>query len=181
MNQVHTPSMTPAMHHTRPYWRDHPIQAALLLLVATGTVTLALGYATGRIHTDFSIWNKLPIAVQVHASSAIFAFFLGGAQLILPKKRKLHIVMGITWVVAMVSTATSALLIKEIIPDHFSPVHIFVLVTAVGLYRGLKPLFRNRYKPHGKQMRNLYFGALILAGLFTFLPGRVMYLMFTGG
>lgn len=164
----------------RPFWRDHPVQAALVLLVVTGALTLVLGYATGRIHTDFSIWNKLPWAVRIHASSAIFAFFLGGAQLVLPKRRKLHIVMGVTWVIAMISTATSAMFIQEIIPDHFSPIHLFVLLTVVGLYRGLMPLFRRRYRPHGKNMRGLYFGALVLAGLFTFLPGRVMYQMFTG-
>lgn len=181
MNQVHTQSLLPRMRTARPFWRDHPIQASLLLLVVTGALTLGLGYATGRVHTDFSIWSKLPLAIQIHASSAIFAFFLGGAQLILPKKRKLHIIMGVTWVIAMVVTATSAIFIKAVIPGHFSPIHLFVLLTAVGLYRGLRPLLRNRFKPHGKHMRGLYFGALILAGLFTFLPGRVMYQMFTGG
>jgi uncharacterized membrane protein len=56
----------------------------------------------------------------------------------------------------------------------FSPIHllsIFVLVQLVGAVRAARS---GRITDHKRYMQGLSFGALLVAGAFTLLPGRVM-------
>lgn len=153
----------------------------LILFGLGGLLLLVVLLVSGQAKMDMSVFGKMTLAVKIHAISAVFALVLGAAQFALPKGRALHIIMGSMWVLAMVSTAVSSLFIKQIFAGSFSPIHLFVPLTAIGLYFGLKPLFGGKKGEHGKQMRGVYFGALIFAGLFTFLPGRTMWHLFLGG
>ncbi len=124
---------------------------------------------------QFNILFEAPFAVQVHALGAMSAFALGSAQMVLPKGRRIHIIMGWSWVVLMVLVAGSAFFIRDINNGSFSPIHLFIPLTIFGLYGGLTALMRKDGKAHGKAMRGLFSGALVLAGLFAFLPGRLMW------
>jgi len=156
-------------------------QTSLIWLGLGGLSLLAVLLVSGQAQMDLSVLDKMPLAVQIHAASAVLALVLGAAQFFLPKGRTLHIVMGSIWVLAMMIVAGSSLFIKQIFHGSFSPVHLFIPLTAWGLYRGLRPLFGKTRGQHGKQMRGVYFGALILAGMFTFMPGRTMWNLFVGG
>jgi len=84
--------------------------------------------------------------------------------------------MGRVWVVLMLVTAGSALFINEIrLIGPFSPIHIFSVVTFVGLAQGVWQIRRGDVREHKATMQGVYFFALILAGAFTLLPGRRMH------
>ena len=116
-------------------------------------------------------------AIQIHAFSAILAVPVGGFVLWRKKGTALHKALGRLWVVLMLIAATSALFIhgfKWFGP--FGPIHIFSLITYVSLFNGLFAILVKRdIRRHRLEMQALYVNALLLAGAFTFLPGRRMH------
>lgn len=117
------------------------------------------------------------LAIQIHAFSAIAAFALGAFVLWRRKGTRLHRVLGRIWVVLMLVVATSALFINEIrLIGPFSPIHIFAVMTYVGIGQALWAIrVRRDVAAHKANMQATYLGALLLAGAFTFLPGRRMH------
>jgi len=119
---------------------------------------------------------EAPLPVQIHAFAAISALLLGAVVLFRRKGTPLHKAMGRVWAVLMLVTAGSALFINEIrLIGPFSPIHIFSVVTFVGLAYGIHQIRRGNVRAHRATMQGLYFFALILAGAFTLLPGRRMH------
>lgn len=117
-----------------------------------------------------------PLAIQIHAGSAIAALLLGAVVLFRPKRTPAHKLMGRIWAGLMVVTATSALFINEIrLIGPFSPIHIFVLFTYAGLYQAIREIRRGNVMAHQASMKSIYLGALLLTGAFTLLPGRRMH------
>lgn len=123
-----------------------------------------------------------PFAIQIHAFSAIAAFVLGAVVLWRPKGTALHKAMGRIWVVLMLVVATSALFINEVrLIGPFSPIHLFVVLTYAGIGQGLWTIVvRRDVVAHRANMQAVYIGALLLAGAFTFLPGRRMHAVLFG-
>jgi uncharacterized membrane protein len=70
--------------------------------------------------------------------------------------------------------------IHTINPWHFSPIHLFVLLTLIGVTATVLALRRRNIAAHKRSMVGLYVGALLIAGAFTFVPGRLMYGLFFG-
>lgn len=120
--------------------------------------------------------------VQIHAFSAIAAVLVGGFVLWRKKGTRLHKALGRLWVMLMFTAATSALFIHEMqIIGPFSPIHIFSIITYVALFNGLRAiLVRRDVARHRAEMQGLYVNALLLAGAFTFLPGRRMHIALFG-
>jgi uncharacterized membrane protein len=122
-----------------------------------------------------------PLAVQVHALSAILAFLLGALVLFRRKGTTGHRVMGRLWALLMLGAATSSWFINDIrMIGPFSPIHIFSIMTYVGLAEGIWHIRHGNLARHRQAMVGLYFGALVLAGAFTLLPGRRMYRVLFG-
>lgn len=116
-------------------------------------------------------------AIQVHAFSVIAAALIGAFVLWRGKGTELHKILGRLWVALMLVTATSALFIHEIgLIGPFSPIHLFSIFTYVGVGQGLYAIIvRRDVRRHRAEMQGVYVGALMLAGAFTFLPGRRMH------
>lgn len=116
-------------------------------------------------------------AIQIHAFAAILAVPVGGFVLWRPKGTALHKALGRLWVMLMLVAATSALFIhgfKWFGP--FGPIHLFSVITYVSLFNGLRAIIVKRdIRRHRIEMQALYVNALLLAGAFTFLPGRRMH------
>ena len=114
--------------------------------------------------------------IQIHAFAAIVAFGLGGWVLFRRKKGDAHHrALGKLWVALMVIVAVSSLFIWTIrLWGPFSPIHLISIATLVGLYRAVQYARRRQIKAHMNLMRGLYLGALVVAGVFTFMPGRIM-------
>jgi len=120
---------------------------------------------------------QAPFAIQIHAFSAIAAFALGAIVLWRRKGTRLHKALGRLWVVLMLVVATSSLFINEIrLIGPFSPIHIFAVMVFVGIGQALWAIRVNRdIQAHRANMQGVYIGSLLLAGAFTFLPGRRMH------
>ena len=114
--------------------------------------------------------------IPAHAVAALVALVAGGLQFALRKGTVLHRVTGWLWVGLMLLVALSSFFINDyrwIGP--FSPIHILSVVTLFGLWEGLSAARRGDIAAHRAAMRSLYVFALIVAGTFTFLPGRIMH------
>tara|TARA_R110002096_G_scaffold223232_1_gene412244 strand:+ start:2195 stop:2590 length:396 start_codon:yes stop_codon:yes gene_type:complete len=122
-----------------------------------------------------------PIVIQLHVLSAVGALLIGSIQLLAPKGNLPHRTLGIAFVVLMASAAVSAIFIREINGGSFSLIHIFVPLTLFGIYRLALAARRRDRAGHRRQALGAFFGALIIPGLFAFLPGRLMYTVFLGG
>ena len=63
-------------------------------------------------------------------------------------------------------------------PLKLGLIHLFILLTFHGIWRTLGAIRQGDLAAHQASMRGMYFGALIIAGLLAFAPGRIMYRMF---
>ena len=117
-----------------------------------------------------------------HAAVALTAFLLGSFQLLAPKGKVPHKLAGYVWCALMAWVAGSSLFIYKIrLWGAFSPVHLLSLLTLVFLAAGLLAARKNLVRSHRWIMLSTFTGALIIAGLFTLLPGRLMHQVLFGG
>lgn len=131
-----------------------------------------------------------PVPVIIHFFTVVPAFFLGGWLLLASRKGSApHRAVGMTYLVLMTVTAACTIFISA--PPqwpHFSLgpnlrisfIHLFIPLTVVGIYRGITRIRRGDVEGHRRAMNRMYIGALLIAGLFTLLPGRIMHAIFFG-
>jgi uncharacterized membrane protein len=125
-----------------------------------------------------------PVAIQIHAFAALAAFALGTYLLNGRKGVQVHRVLGWTWAGLMLAVAISSLWISGAGPrlaGPFGPIHLLTLLVLAMLPAGLYMARSHRASAHAKFMRGLFWGALVIAGGFTFLPGRIMHAVAFGG
>jgi uncharacterized membrane protein len=116
--------------------------------------------------------QPVPPIVYVHLFAAVSAFLLGAWQLARPKGTPGHRAAGWTWAVLMMTVAVSSLWIPSFL--HFSWIHLFTLLVLVMLPIGVWRARHGNIEGHRKTMRGLYAGGLIIAGIFTLVPGRLL-------
>jgi len=123
-----------------------------------------------------------PLVIQVHALAAMSAFVLGLVQFTAPKGTLPHRTVGWIWVVLMLTIALSSFWIHEIrLVGPFSPIHLLSILTLVTVPLAVYAARHHRVQSHRKAMTSIFLGALVVAGAFTFLPGRIMYKLVFGG
>jgi uncharacterized membrane protein len=123
-----------------------------------------------------------PIAVQLHAYAAMAAFVLGAVQLAGVKGTGRHRALGYVWVALMLIVAISAFWIHEIrLWGPWSPIHLLAVFALIMLPLGVLRARAHNVRGHRLTMLGLFVGALVIAGLFTFYPGRIMYQVVFGG
>jgi uncharacterized membrane protein len=114
--------------------------------------------------------------IQLHALCAFAALLLGAAQLFRKKGDPVHRALGRTWVGLMAIVALSSFFIWTIrLVWLFSPIHLLSIFTLFMLWRGVSAARRGDIRRHSRTMQITYVAALIVTGLLTFLPGRIMY------
>ena len=120
-------------------------------------------------------------AIQIHAAAAIAAFALGLVQFALPKGTTRHRVAGWLWVMLMVIVSVTAFFIHELrVWGPWSPIHLLAIFTLIMLPLAVLHARAHRVANHKRAMTSIFVGALIIAGLFTFMSGRIMHAMFFG-
>jgi uncharacterized membrane protein len=120
-------------------------------------------------------------AIPMHAFAAMAAFALGLVQFAAPKGTLPHRTIGWIWVLLMVSVAISSFWIHTIrLVGPFSPIHLLSIFTLIVLPIGVWRAHRHRAADHKRIMTMIFAGALVIAGLFTFLPGRIMHAVVFG-
>ncbi|KKB10854.1 hypothetical protein VE25_15840 [Devosia geojensis] len=123
-----------------------------------------------------------PVTIQIHALAAMSALFVGLVLLFRRKGDAPHRLLGRMWVTLMTVLAITAFFIYEIrLLGPFSPLHLLAILTLYTLLRGVWFIRHGEVGKHKAAMRTLFFAALIGAGIFTLLPGRVLNETLTGG
>jgi uncharacterized membrane protein len=124
--------------------------------------------------------NASPI-IQVHAFAAMSAFALGLVQFAAPKGTLPHRTIGFIWVALMATIALSSFWIHSIrLWGPFSPIHLISIFTLVMLPLAVLHAHNHRVMQHRKAMISIFLGALVIAGAFTFVPGRIMHAVAMG-
>ena len=114
--------------------------------------------------------------IPLHAFAAMAAFALGVVQLVAPKGTLPHRTLGWIWVALMAVVAVSSFWIHQIRAfGPWSPIHLLSLFTLAMLPLGVWRARRHNVGGHGRVMILIFSGGLVIAGLFTLLPGRIMH------
>ncbi len=122
-----------------------------------------------------------PAPIPWHAFAALGALVLGGAQLTLPKGTTRHRVVGYVWAALMLGIAISSFWIQQIrLIGPFSPIHLLSIIVLITVPLAVWHAHMHRVDRHRRVMISLYVFALIGAGVFTLLPGRIMHAVVFG-
>lgn len=120
---------------------------------------------------------QAPGLIQFHACVAMVALILGPIAIHRKRRDRLHKVIGYVWVLAMLAVAISALFIPSFdlaLVGHLGPIHLLALLALFSVAQGMLAIWRRDLRTHERAMSGLYYQGLLIAGLFNFLPGRVV-------
>ncbi|GAC1040516.1 DUF2306 domain-containing protein [Rhizobium sp. No.120] len=116
-----------------------------------------------------------PLAIQIHVVAVVPAALLGAYLLARPKGTPRHRQLGKIWLVLMVVTALSSFFIHQINMFYgLSPIHLLSVLVLFGCWGAIANARKHNIDAHKRIVRGLYFGGIVGAGAFTFLPGRIM-------
>jgi len=131
---------------------------------------------------DLSPLTHAPLPIKLHAYAALGAFVLGAVQLMGMKGTKQHRTLGYVWAALMLTVAISSFWVHQIrLWGPWSPIHLLSIFTLTVLPLGLWQAHRHSVQRHRYTMIGLFCGALVIAGLFTLVPGRIMHKVVFGG
>jgi uncharacterized membrane protein len=124
--------------------------------------------------------NAAPI-IQIHAIAAIAALIMGISQMALRKGTFRHHVVGYAWSAFMITVAISSLFIFTIrLVGPFSPIHLLSLLVLWTVPKAILNARKGKIKNHARGMTMIFWLALIGAGFFTLMPGRIMHQVIFG-
>jgi uncharacterized membrane protein len=119
--------------------------------------------------------------IQVHAFAAIAAFGLGVVQLSAAKGTLPHRTVGWVWVALMLVVCISSFFIHQIrMWGPWSPIHLLSIYVLIMVPLAVLAARRHVVERHRRHMLGLFLGALVIAGAFTFWPGRIMHAVVFG-
>ncbi|MFT6867602.1 MAG: putative membrane protein [Cyclobacteriaceae bacterium] len=117
-----------------------------------------------------------------HLATVIPCFVIGTVLLMIKKGTGIHKNFGRIYMVLMLVTALITLFmpahVGSKILNHFGWIHAFSVLTIYTVPTAYFAVKRGDIKAHKRKMVLLYFGAIILAGGFTFAPGRYLNELF---
>ena len=122
-----------------------------------------------------------PGVVQLHALCALAALVLGSAQLLRRKGGASHRAVGYAWVALMLVIAISSFWISEIDQwNGFSLIHLLSVLTIVAVPLAVLAVRGGNIRRHRIVMLTLFWTALVITGLFTLMPGRILHRVLSG-
>jgi len=163
-----------------------------LILIAGATILLTLilmalsnfGSGSGAAATP-AIRERLTLPIIIHLATVIPALPLGAYVLWRRKGDALHKLLGRIWAALMFTTALVSFSIGRpegtgLFGTHLSFIHIFSIMTVISIPLGIWMARIGRIDDHYRAMQGPYIG-LVIAGLFAFLPGRILGNLAFGG
>jgi uncharacterized membrane protein len=142
--------------------------ALLFFLTVYGVARSALGVAPP------TPWVR-DFALLLHLSTVIPAIPLGLYIFLNRKGGDRHKLLGKIWLALMGTTAIATLFIRNIESGGFSWIHLFSLLTLVGIPKAILTARRGQIARHKSHLVGMFVGALLIAGAFSFTPGRTMW------
>jgi len=123
-----------------------------------------------------------PAVIQFHAAFAFAAIGLGATQLLAPKGTLKHRTIGWAWATLMILVAGTSLFIHTIrMWGPWSPIHLLSLFTLMVVPLAVMRARRHDIARHRQAMIWIFALALVVTGLFTLAPGRIMNKVVFGG
>ncbi len=162
--------------------RSTLILTAVITIVVTMVITLLSvthgGFASGESEAGSAfIGQKVTTPILIHLVTAGAAALLGPVILVRRKGNKVHKLLGRLWAVLMIVTAISSAFIYSpgtgVGGTGYSFIHIFTIWTLINVPLGVWAARTKRIRIHRGMMAGLYVG-LLIAGGFTFIPGRLL-------
>ena len=122
------------------------------------------------------------VLMYIHLITVIPCVFVGAYLLLFRKGTKWHKLLGKYYMLSMMVTAVVSLFMPAMVGPqflkHFGWIHLFSILTLWSIPTALIAVKKGQIRKHKIKMVLLYIGALIIAGGFTFVPGRYMYEVF---
>ncbi len=150
--------------------------------IAYGIVSWLILRSAGNPPVHFRIdiapLVEAAFVVKLHVLGAVTAFVVGIVLLRGVKGSGLHRKLGYTWVAAMALAAISSFFITGLNGSHFSWIHGISAWTVITVPMAVAAARRRKIGKHAKGMTSAFVGGLLIAGLFTFLPGRMLWSIF---
>ena len=116
-----------------------------------------------------------PAVIQFHAAFAFAAIGLGAVQFLAPKGTFPHRTVGWSWAILMMLVAGTSLFIHTIRTwGPWSPIHLLSLFTLAVVPLAVWRARQHDVRSHRQAMIWIYALALVVTGLFTLAPGRIM-------
>ena len=119
------------------------------------------------------------IATQAHLAAALLALGAVAGVIFLMKGTPAHVWTGRLFVAAMLVTAVTSFWITGINPGHYSWIHILSIITIVTIPMAIVAIRRGDRRGHAISM-SINAISLVIAGLFTMLPPRIMHAVLFG-
>jgi len=115
------------------------------------------------------------LPIQIHVTAVLVAIILTPLQLSLHRGGDAHRLIGKIWMAAMVVVALSSFFISTIRwIGPFSPLHLLSVVALVSIFIAYRAARRGNWQTHAWTLASVVIFALVGAGIFTLLPGRIM-------
>jgi uncharacterized membrane protein len=144
------------------------ITAAVTLAATYGAITLASLFGSSAT----TPYRTPPIALALHLATVIPALPLGAFILWTRKGNAMHKQLGRVWALMMLTTAITSFWLRGA-TGGIGPIHIFSVVTLISIPLAVYHVRRGNIRGHRRAMTGPYIG-LVVAGLFAFVPGRLL-------
>lgn len=158
---------------SKPRFDNGPFLKSLIGVVgALMTIAIAVAlfkFLAGLAPDDGRYRN---IAIAIHIVTVLPCVPLGAYLLLSTKGTRLHKMLGKVWVSLMVVTAIAITFVRG--GSDFSWIHIFVPITLLGAGQVVRTARKGDLASHRRNITRMYLGALMIPGLFAFLPTRLM-------
>jgi uncharacterized membrane protein len=122
--------------------------------------------------------------MYLHLITVVPCFVMGTVLLLIKKGTTIHKRIGKWYMILMMITALVTLFMPaDIGPrllNHFGWIHSFSVLTIYTVPTAYIAVKKGQIKSHKRKMILLYLGAIIIAGGFTFSPGRYLHELFFG-
>ncbi len=129
---------------------------------------------------DMALLRRQPPIILVHLATALFALGLGAVMMLAPKGTLPHRTLGWVWVTLIMTVAASSIFIRNLNHGGFSAIHALsawvLFIVPVGVWAAR----RHKVIHHRRVMTGVFYLGLIVAGAFTFVPGRLMWTLLLG-
>ena len=163
--------VVPFGHRLLPNWL---LAAASVVLLLAAILAVARGAPA---------WDRVPPLVWLHLASILLATGLTPVMLLRRKGDGRHRRLGYLWVGAMLLTAVTSLFFTSrvdsganlgVFTGDFSPIHLLSAFVLLQLPRIVLAARRHDRAGHERGIRAMVFGALVVAGFFTFPFDRML-------